>query len=104
MHFLLKFLISSLFITITKELQTVKIGKKQKYIHKLKNNVFKNIYVFAVFIGALFFKDEFSLMEAFDSAVTDINALDTELRFKVVKHFLAEDDSVILQNLGQCGY
>uniref|UniRef100_A0A1I8PB12 Ionotropic glutamate receptor C-terminal domain-containing protein n=1 Tax=Stomoxys calcitrans TaxID=35570 RepID=A0A1I8PB12_STOCA len=52
-------------------------------------------------IGAIFFKDETDLEAAFDTAVQDINYLNQEyqLEFNPIKHYLSEDDSVILQEI-----
>ncbi|KAM7352229.1 glutamate receptor IIB [Cochliomyia hominivorax] len=50
-------------------------------------------------IGALFFNNELDILEAFDTAVSDVNALNTDFYLEPVKHFLSEDDSIILQQL-----
>ncbi|TMW42021.1 hypothetical protein DOY81_012899 [Sarcophaga bullata] len=50
-------------------------------------------------IGGLFFNNELDILEAFDAAINDVNDLNTDFRLEPVKHFLSQDDSIILQQL-----
>ncbi|XP_037959244.1 glutamate receptor ionotropic, kainate 1 [Teleopsis dalmanni] len=50
-------------------------------------------------IGAIFFHNEIDLIEAFETAIEDINQLELNVRLQPIKHYLSADDSIVLQKL-----
>lgn len=54
-----------------------------------------------MYVGAIFFHDEMKLVEAFDTAVRDINNLELDVRLEPIKHYISSDDSLTLQELGK---
>ncbi|XP_065356425.1 glutamate receptor ionotropic, kainate 2 [Calliphora vicina] len=47
--------------------------------------------------SAIFFNSELDILEAFNTAISDVNDLDTDFYLEPVTHFLSEDDSIVLQ-------
>ena len=77
--------------------QVVKIGKSFSFYFFKKEIKLK----YSSPSGGLFFNNELDILEAFDAAINDVNALNTDFRLEPVKHFLGQDDSIILQQLSE---
>ncbi|XP_054744748.1 glutamate receptor ionotropic, kainate 1 [Anastrepha obliqua] len=50
-------------------------------------------------VGVIFFYNEMELVNAFDTAIRDINELEVNVRLEPLKHFVSYDDSLTLQEM-----